>query len=70
MRVRWLIGVLGTVNGHPDGVQPGLIDDIPEHIAEAYLANGYVSRKLDGPLPRPFNPQAGGAMAISSGEVH
>jgi len=53
MKIRWLITVMGAVEGHPDGARPGLIMDLPPERAEAYIQNGYATRDLDGPLP-PF----------------
>lgn len=59
MKIRWLIDIAGTVNGDLNGVRRGQVAEIDDVTARRYLANGYVTRDLDGDLPRPY--RTGGA---------
>jgi hypothetical protein len=60
MRVRWLIDVLGTVNGDGtgNGVKRGQITELDDIQAHQYLAHGYVTDRLEGDLPLPQYPGA------------
>lgn len=57
MRIRWLLRIVGTVEGQNDGVFIGDVMEVPDHAAVRYIRNGYAeevhskSAPVDAELP-------------------
>ena len=53
-KVRMLIDVSGTHLGDNRGTKRGQTIEMPDSIAEQYIANGIATSKLEGELPRAY----------------